>query len=67
MTITRNVCFCDNPDCRASTPVAAERFADWETVSEDGVVTGVADAHLCERCSGRRTAGQSLDFTERLV
>jgi hypothetical protein len=67
MTITRKVCFCDNPECRASTPVAADRFADWETISGDGVVAGVADAHLCERCSGLRTAGLSLDFTKRLA
>jgi hypothetical protein len=67
MTITRNVCFCDNPECRASTAVAAERFTDWETIAGDAAVTGVADAHLCERCSGLRTAGQSLDFTKRLA
>jgi hypothetical protein len=62
MTITRTDCFCDNPECRASTSLAELRFADWETISVDRADGRFADAHLCERCSGLRAAGQSLDF-----
>jgi hypothetical protein len=66
MTITRTDCFCDNPECRASTSVAEHRFSDWETISVDGVGAAFVDAHLCERCSGLRAGGQSLDFRPRM-
>ena len=60
MTITRDDCFCDNPDCRATTSVDSERFARWETVAVAEAAETIEDAHLCEGCSGRRAEGHSL-------
>lgn len=63
MTITRGECFCDNPECRATTSAGSKRFRRWEVIAAEAAADPIEDAHLCERCAGRRAEGRSLQLS----